>query len=308
MKDDDLLHKWVNGTLSPEELSIFKSRPEYDSLEALDRNTADLKAPDFSEDEMLQGILKQAKAPTKRPSQAKSIQLGSWFRYAAAACVLLLSGWFLWPSTANEVSYELAKGERQEGLLPDGSSFVLNAESRLWYDADDWGSNRTLKLSGEAFFKVKKGSQFIVKTHNGAVKVLGTEFNVLVRKNKLEVSCNSGKVAVVSRKGVVLAELSPNEVVRVVDDKVKKHWTMDAGKFSSWKEGVSRLEGVPLKVILAELERQFDIEIEPGTVNLDEVGTCMFAHKELDIALKSAFSPFQIKYNKKGRRRVVLTK
>ena len=48
MKDDEILHKWVNGELSDEELKVFKLRPEYDSLVDLYKNTDNFLAPEFS--------------------------------------------------------------------------------------------------------------------------------------------------------------------------------------------------------------------------------------------------------------------
>lgn len=308
MKDDDLLHKWVNGTLSPEELSTFKSRPEYDSLEALHRNTADLKAPDFSEDAMLQEILKADKTSAQAPSTAKRVSLSNWMRYAAAACVLLVAGWYVWSSSGNEVIYQLAKGEKKEGQLPDGSSFVLNAESTLKYDPEQWEAKRDLQLNGEAFFKVKKGSRFTVNTRHGAVQVLGTEFNVRVRRNKLEVSCNSGRVAVVSRKGEVLIELNPNEVVRLLGGEITEKWTSTSGENSSWKDGISRFRNVPLQTVLTELERQYVIRIDAQGVDVDEMVTANFPHNNLDLALKACLDPLGIKYEKQGDGKLVLTK
>lgn len=62
--------------------------------------------------------------------------------------------------------------------LPDGTEVCLNKNTSLTYPKK-FGKERTVKLSGEAFFKVSKlGKPFIVDAGRTSVKVLGTHFNV----------------------------------------------------------------------------------------------------------------------------------
>ena len=66
--------------------------------------------------------------------------------------------------------------------LPDGSQVWLNAGSSLSYPSRFAGRERTVRLTGEAYFKVTsdRKNRFDVLTPGGQMKVsaYGTEFNV----------------------------------------------------------------------------------------------------------------------------------
>lgn len=76
--------------------------------------------------------------------------------------------------------------------LPDHSRVVLSKNSTASYPKYWW--RREVKLKGEAYFEVEKGDQFIVKTNEGKVSVLGTRFQVSEIEDGLIVSCYEGKV------------------------------------------------------------------------------------------------------------------
>src|SRR5690606_18604809 len=90
-------------------------------------------------------------------------------------------------------------GERKPYLLPDGSYVMLNGNSSLKFT--DWESDgiRQVWLDGEALFDVVHMSDdrpFIVRTAGGVdVNVLGTRFNVKMRKGTAEVLLQKGRVA-----------------------------------------------------------------------------------------------------------------
>ena len=172
MKNDELLHKWINGEISKEELDIFKSRPEFAALTALYKSTEGLSAPAFDDKRMLSTILEKNKKMDNSKTEGKRVFLTSWVKYAAAASVLLFALWFLWPASTT-VTVTAAAGEQLMGMLPDQSMYTLNAGSELIYDSENWKSERKINLSGEAFFEVEKGEKFQVNTANGQVKVLG---------------------------------------------------------------------------------------------------------------------------------------
>ncbi|MFK7809775.1 MAG: FecR family protein, partial [Saprospiraceae bacterium] len=220
LKDDELLHKWVNDELNAEELAAFKMRPNYIALENLKKQTDSLSPPPFDEEVILKRILTIEKENAeKKVEKGKTRSIFRLVSYAAAAAIFFGVLWFMWPESSI-VHMKLANGEKIEGYLPDESLFALNAGSTLSYDSETWATERTLQLSGEAFFKVEKGSTFQVKTDNGTVKVLGTEFNVRSRNGVLEVKCKEGKVAVLSSGGVLLEELELNDAIRVKDEKI----------------------------------------------------------------------------------------
>jgi transmembrane sensor len=71
-------------------------------------------------------------------------------------------------------------GTRSELTLADGTQVWLNAGSKLTYAQDYNFNERSVNLSGEAFFQVKtdKNKPFVVHSSGLSIKALGTSFNV----------------------------------------------------------------------------------------------------------------------------------
>lgn len=304
MENDKLLHKWVNGDLTAEELKKFKQRPEYDALTELYHKTDHLTAPEFDEEGMLAGILKTKKSVTT-PKIGRRRLLSVVVKYAAAAAVLLLIGLFLWPNN-NSVTLVAGLGEQKKGELPDGSTFILNAESSLAYNPDTWAKERTLQLRGEVFLEVEKGSPFKVETINGLVEVLGTSFNVWSRKQGLKVNCYTGKVAVSSLDKEDRAVISKNESVSIQAGQLSEVSERSASRIPSWTEGVTKFRNVALKLVIEELERQFNTNIESSGIAVNEIVSCNFEHSDLNLALKTCLSPLGIRYEIQADQGVVL--
>ena len=295
MKNDELLHKWVNGEISKEELEIFKARPEFESLTALYKSTEGLSAPSFDDTQMLSNILAEEKKTGMPKSADRRVFLNSWIKYAAAASILLFGTWFMWPANTM-VTVTAEAGEQIMGMLPDQSMYTLNAGSELTYDSEDWKTERSLHLMGEAFFEVEKGEKFQVNTANGQVKVLGTSFNVRSRDANLEVICRTGKVGVSSIAGKDFGVLMPQDAISISRDNLVEKWQISETNTKDWTEGVIRFRSAKLANVLSELERQFDITIKSQDIDNQQVISCNFQNKNLDIALKTALSPLGLAY------------
>lgn len=305
MKNDELLHKWVNDELNAEELDTFKGRSEYKSLVDLYKKTDQFKTTGFDEDKMLANILKQDKKTAKIASLPRRRFLTTWMKYAAAAAILLVTTLFFWPAD-NLIEYATAKGEQIRGQLPNGSTFVLNAASTLAYNPDIWDTERSLQLSGEAFFEVEKGKPFKVNTSNGVVKVLGTKFNVWSRKQGLEVKCHTGKVAV-SAPDNSTQVITENESIKIIKGKLLKKQTITAPAKPSWTTGLSKFRNVPLIIVLEELERQFNVDIDARKIDTTEIISCNFEHTQLELALKTSLASLDLQYEIQNGNRVILS-
>lgn len=86
-----------------------------------------------------------------------------------------------------------------DSTLPDGSAVLLSKHSKIEYAFDSQKQIRLAKLSGKAFFSVKRDTKhrFIVEANRGGVEVLGTKFSVNEMKNKdVMVYVLSGRVKV----------------------------------------------------------------------------------------------------------------
>jgi len=166
-----------------------------------------------------------------------------WWQGVAAVLVLGIAlGWFYkrqTSSTKTLISYTDLIKENANGLieqanntdrpqlitLSDGSSVLLQPDSKLSYPKSFDPTQRKVYLSGEAFFEISKNPQrpFLVFANEIVTKVIGTSFRVraysdqpnvevVVRTGKVSVSSNQ-QVATTKEQGVLLL---PNQAVRFI--------------------------------------------------------------------------------------------
>jgi transmembrane sensor len=117
---------------------------------------------------------------------------------AGIGAMVLGVAWNLYKQT-EETRFQTAIGEQAAVALPDGSSFDLNTDSRIWVDYSQ--RRRVIRLErGEAFFKVAHDTQrpFWVRAGDYWVRAVGTAFNVYLTPTGVEVTVSEGTVQVVN--------------------------------------------------------------------------------------------------------------
>jgi transmembrane sensor len=122
-----------------------------------------------------------------------------WAVAAVAAGAIVLGGTWNLFKQKEETRFQTAIGEQAAVALPDGSSFDLNTDSRIWVDYSQ--RRRVIRLErGEAYFKVAHDTQrpFWVRAGDYWVRAVGTAFNVYLRPTGLEVTVSEGTVNVVN--------------------------------------------------------------------------------------------------------------
>ncbi len=99
-----------------------------------------------------------------------------------------------------EVLSVITADSLQTITLADNTIISLNSHSNLAYNTRYGKTNRRIKLSGEAFFDVKRDSllPFIVHAGPAEIRVLGTKFNVKEEGEEVVVDVEEGTVAVSS--------------------------------------------------------------------------------------------------------------
>lgn len=97
--------------------------------------------------------------------------------------------------------YETNIGEQRTINLADGSTLILNADSRVRVRYSE--TERTIDLEeGQALFKVAKNPSrpFVVRSGEASVRAVGTQFDVYRKSTGTTVTVVEGKVAVTSEK------------------------------------------------------------------------------------------------------------
>ncbi|MEM6764001.1 MAG: FecR domain-containing protein [Bacteroidota bacterium] len=219
----------------------------------------------------------------------------SWIWLTAAAACIALFFILRSPETAQLTTYEALAGSQTEVLLPDASNVTLNAESSLQLDEAAWEDERTVLLTGEAFFNVEEGSVFSVKTEQGIVKVLGTSFNVYDREEAYMVSCKSGKVKVEVGGSSVLLEKGEIAILGENNQLSKENTATD--QVASWMIGEFTFKKATLISVFSELERQFDVSIQVSpSVSDQRLYTGFFSNQNLKEALSAVCEPLGLTF------------
>ncbi|WP_215222589.1 FecR family protein [Echinicola shivajiensis] len=172
------------------------------------------------------------------------------------------------PPSYNTLKVPYAK--RFEVILPDGSEVTLNAGSSLTYPTSfDDMETRSVTLSGEAFFKVKKDADqpFIVKADLMNIRVLGTEFNVSSYPEDplVQTALVEGKVSIYGNESEyedTAYILRPGELANWDKDseKIQINKT-ELDMYTAWLNGKIIFRNVAFPNIIKKLERHYDVEI-----------------------------------------------
>lgn len=285
--NDTFLSDWLADKISDNQLKQLVSNEDflaYQKLKnALDNYTISDADLELNYAEIQKKI--EAKKPTAQP---KVFHL--WKYVAVAASLILFFGLYQVFYFSNTITTDY--GLTQVVTLKDNSTVTLNSKSELSYpNFFNW--NRTLKLNGEAFFEVQKGSKFTVETKLGNVTVLGTKFNVTSFNDYFEVVCFEGKVKVENNTKTVI--LSKGESVRVYE-KTFENWAQNNDEKPLWIDGESSFKNVPVHYVLDKFEMQFNTKVTYPE-NIKEIKfTGNFSNKNIETALKTICVPLNLKY------------
>ena len=165
-----------------------------------------------------------------------------------------------------EIIKSVPKGQKSKITLPDGSVVFLNAESSIKF-MENFAVNRTIYLTGEAFFEVAKDKNypFEVITDKLTTTALGTSFNINAYKSssKIKVSLVTGKVKIEESDSQTAVEIRPGEgITYLPENKSFQMQTVDIQSVMNWKDGILEFEKVPLPEVIEILERWYGVDIE----------------------------------------------
>ncbi len=286
MEENYHLAKWLNNELEGEELKAFEASKDFALYQKIKHYSAELKTPDFDENKMLQNILQTKKT--------KSISIQKVVLRIAAVVILSFGITFAVKNFANFTEYAL-NGSTTEFLLPDNSTVLLNSGSEIEYKKWNWNNERKLTLDGEAYFKVAKGKKFEVATALGKVTVLGTQFNVKNRNNRLDVTCFEGKVQVnyqntqlLLTKGMTVSFEDGQQVVADQTVQTEPDWLSKQVAFTA----------AQLPAILEEMMRQYNIDIQMKGKATPQRFTGTIPMNNLDVALEIVATTYHLKMTK----------
>ncbi|WP_295991892.1 FecR domain-containing protein [Rugamonas sp.] len=194
--------------------------------------------------------------------------------WRAAAGVLLAAALFAAMNAPQPArTYHTARGESRPVTLADGSTIVLNTDTRLRADVD--GRARHVVLdSGEAYFEVAHDAAhpFVIDAGRSRVTVLGTRFSVRRDGDRVAVAVVDGRVKVESlpsaspaapAAAVAYAVLVKNEMASAESGRL----TVSVGRPDevarqlAWRQGKLFLDGMSLAQAAQEFNRYNRVQL-----------------------------------------------
>ena len=166
--------------------------------------------------------------------------------------------------TNTENSFNTLKvpfGKRSELVLADGSKLWVNSGSTVRFPSKFNTENRTIYVEGEIYIEVfkDKSKPFKVETSRFDVDVYGTTFDVKAYENSNDqrVVLVEGSVGV-STIDNMEADMVPNESLDISSSRLVKN-NVDTEIYTSWKNGYLIFDNTPIKSILLELSRYYNV-------------------------------------------------
>lgn len=274
-----LFYRYVNKTCSEaerKELLRLLSDPAHDAQAKalMGELWSHLPQGDlsFSASERILEKILIGESRTKRPP------FHLFYRIAASVIFILLSvgAIYYFGHMDSRADYAVQTKNADKSLLrfielPDGSTVILNAGSRLHYPEFFTDKIREVSLEGEGYFDIisDPSRQFIVHTGKITTTVLGTAFNIRAypdQKN-ITVTVRRGKVQVSNEKSVIGIINRNQQITFNTRDEHVAQTTVKSHEVTAWMEKDIFFDDITLGQAIDQLEKRFgqsiDVKNEP---------------------------------------------
>lgn len=150
-------------------------------------------------------------------------------------------------------------------ILPDSTHVWLNSSSSIRFPLVFSKHSRSVHTSGEAYFEVSHHPErpFVVQSGKQIVKVLGTHFNINAYDDEPTVNTTLLLGSVQLSNGANLVTLTPGqEAILNMQGKTFNVHSGDTEKAIAWIKGNFMFNGDNIAVIMREISRWYDVDIQ----------------------------------------------
>lgn len=195
--------------------------------------------------------------------------------------------------------------------LPDGTRVWLNAATTLRFpSAFAKTGNRTVELTGEAYFEVAKDKAhpFIVSTASQTVRVLGTHFNINAYQEELNVKTTllEGAVSVTTNDKSQSVKISPGKQAVLDPSGALTVGDVDVESAVSWKNSQFMFDGETIQPIMRSIARWYNVDIRyVGEITNEKFIGGVSRFDNVSKVLKSLESTGKVHFRLEGRTIIV---
>jgi transmembrane sensor len=212
-------------------------------------------------------------------------------------------------SSSETVQYNVLttpRGGEYQVTLPDGTKAWLNAASSLKFPTTFTGKNRTVELSGEAYFEVAANAAkpFIVHTSQSTIEVLGTHFNINAYHDERAILTTllEGAVKVSNNDNQTILAPGQQASINTATGKLQVK-TVDTEEAVAWKNDQFAFHDMDLPTIMRQIARWYDVEIVyAGNTPADEINGKISRNYNISQVLKMLEYTAGIKYTVEGHK------
>ncbi len=195
-------------------------------------------------------------------------------------------------------------------VLADGTKVWLNAESSITFPTSFSGKERIVKITGEAYFEVVHDAShpFKVKVGDQTIEDLGTRFNINAYPDEpaMKTTLINGKVKISEDSQTALLKPGYQAVVSPSGSSIIVQ-AADLDQVMAWKNGNFEFEGTPLKDIMRQISRWYDVDISyQGTIEDVEFGGSISRSKNINEILSVLETTKGVHFKLDGRRIIVM--
>ena len=232
------------------------------------------------------------------------------YRVAAALLLLLGIGSALLYMNNKDLfgnKIVVATTEDQKNLevtLPDGSIIFLNRNTQVTYSRNFGERERSVALTGEAWFDVARDESkpFTVDAGKAMVRVLGTSFNVRTsdQDSPVEVFVRTGQVMVTGTDENEVLVLDPGYIGTVYPDRAERSVNTDPN-YLSWNTGLLVYDGQTLDIVFRDLKKVYNMDIVADDPEiLSHTWTSPIDNQPQETIIRLICASFNLGYAKDG--------
>jgi len=288
MNAEELLAKYLDGSISEAQKAELHKQYSQAELDAFDKNIS-----------KLQMDIKPAESEWKRFVNAGRLTKNSYSKWWLAFIGLLIAGGLAFYFMQEEKI--VVKNETQEKMLfamSDNTEIHIAPASSIAYKKEGYQSQRKVWLDGHAYFDVNTKGDFHVVANDVRVYVLGTEFDVWsFGEGNTKIVCTEGQVEVVNLNSGNTGILNANQQMDVSKTGINIE-DIDNSPQKSWMNDRLIFKNIALSAVYSELENYYKIKFEGDILNIPFSGS--LPNNDLDKTLKILSEVTSSTYSKKG--------
>ncbi|MBS1603399.1 MAG: FecR domain-containing protein [Bacteroidetes bacterium] len=164
-------------------------------------------------------------------------------------------------------------GNQYRLILPDGSRIWLNAASSIKFPVSFSAVERSVEITGEAYFEIAPdaGRPFMVHYRDMTVQVLGTSFNVNAYTDEQSVATTLVDGAVKVIRGGDRSVLTPGQQVQVSGKNMRVLSDVNTSEIVAWKNDEFYFRRADIQRIMRQLARWYNIKVDYESQDISEL-------------------------------------